>query len=354
MKHDMPGMHDMLAPLTWARALTTWRFAPITAVLVALALGLYLAGVLAARRNGRAWPVARTAAFVAGLAVIVAAVMGSPAVYGDGGLFWVHMIQHLMLIMVVPWLLCLGHPLSLLRAATRGRARDRVERIRLSKAAAFATSPITGLVVYAGVLFGVHLSGFMNAMMGSPALMALEHVLYVGGGYLYFSQLLTRDSPPRELSYPLRLFALFMGMSADTIVGVVLLQATEPPFPAYARMHPSWGPGPLADIHGGGAAMWIGGDGLMFVMTIIVMLRWLSDRSPEAAKAGRFFESVRQATLAATGDEAAPGTGEADRARLRASADVDDDDAALQAYNALLARLNGPGANGPADRPRTG
>ncbi|GAB3959894.1 cytochrome c oxidase assembly protein [Actinoallomurus acanthiterrae] len=338
--HDM---HDMLAPLTWTRALTTWHFAPITAVLVAVALGLYIAAVLRARDGGERWPVARTTAFSAGLAVIVVAFMGSPAVYGDGGLFWVHMIQHLMLIMVAPWLLCVGHPLTLLRAATHGRRQDRVEAIRRSKGAAFLTSPIIGLTVYAAVLFGVHLSSFMDAMMGSPALMVLEHALYLAGGYLYFSQLLTRDSPPRELSYPLRLFALFMGMSADTIVGIVLLQATEPPFPAYARMHPAWGPGPLADIHGGGAVMWIGGDGLMFVMTIVVMLRWLFDRSPEAAKAGRFFESVRQVALAATGQETAPGTDDADRERLRASADLDEDDAALQAYNTLLARLDSRG-----------
>ncbi len=334
-----PHMHDALAPLTWGRALTTWRFSPTAAVLVVVALALYLLAVRSARRDGGRWPAARTASFSAGLAVIVIAIMGSPAVYGDGGLFWVHMIQHLLLIMVAPWLLCLSHPITLLRRATRGRAHERFEAIRTSTAAAVLTSPIVGLTVYAGVLFGVHLSGFMNAMMGSPPLMWLEHLLYIGGGYLYFSQLLTVDSPSREQSYPLRLFFLFMGMSADTIVGIVLLQATTPPFSAWARMHPSWGPGPLADVHGGGAVMWIGGDGLMFVMTIVVALRWLSDRSPEAARAGRFFEAVRQSTLAGTGhgDDS-----DADRARLMASRDVDDDDAALQAYNAMLARLNGP------------
>ena len=48
--------------------------------------------------------------------------MGSPGVYGDGGLFWVHMIQHLMLIMIAPWLLCLGHPMTLLLRAASGHA----------------------------------------------------------------------------------------------------------------------------------------------------------------------------------------------------------------------------------------
>lgn len=345
------NMHDALAPLTWGRALTTWRFSPTATVLVVVALALYLLGVRAARRNGVRWPVARTASFVAGLVVIVIAIMGGMAVYGDSGLFWVHMIQHLTLIMAAPWLLCLGHPLTLLRRATRGRAHERVEAIRTSTAAAFLTSPIVGLALYTAVLVGVHLTAFMDAMVDSPPLMWFEHLLYLGSGYLYFSQVLTSDSPPRDLSYPLRLFALFMGMTADTIVGVVLLQATSSPFPAYEGMQPSWGPGPLADVHGGGAVMWIGGDGLMFVMMIVVALRWLSDRSPEAARAGHFFESVRQATLAGTGhgDDVDP-----DRARLMASRDVDDDDAALDAYNAMLSRLNEAThgeRGGPGDRP---
>jgi cytochrome c oxidase assembly factor CtaG len=344
--HSHMDMGDPLAPLTWARAFTTWRFAPITAVLVLIALALYLTAVISARRGGARWPLARTASFAAGLAVIVAGIMGSPAVYGDAGLLWVHMIQHLMLIMAAPWLLCYGHPVTLLLRATRGSAHDRIEAIRRSRAVAVLTWPLTGLALYAAVLFGVHLSSFMDAMMSSPALMALEHVLYLGGGYLYFSQVLTSDAPRSQLPYPLRLFSLFMGMSADTIVGIVLLQATHPPFPAYARMQPSWGPGPVADIHGAGAVMWIGGDGLMFVMMVVVAATWLLDRSPEASRAGTFLESVRQAALAGTGHEALGDAGDSDRERLRASGDVDEDDSALEAYNALLARLNTPGREG--------
>lgn len=339
MDHHM-DMSDPLAPLTWARAFTTWRFSPVTAGLLAVALLLYVAAVVAARRGGTRWSPARTVAFASGLAVAGAAIMGSPGEYGDHGLLWVHMIGHLMLIMVAPWLLCLGHPVTLLLRVTRGATRDRLETIRGSRAVRLAGSPITGLGVYAVVLFGVHLSSFMDVMMGSTALMALERVLYLGGGYLYFSRLLTSDPPRDGLAYPLRLFSLFMGMSADTIVGVVLLQATHSPFPAYASAQPSWGPGPLADVHGAGAVMWIGGDGLMFVMMIAVAARWLTDRSPEAARAGAFLEAARQSTLAGTGHEPSDGAGTHHRERLRASGDVDEDDSALTAYNALLSRLN--------------
>ena len=333
-------MDDPLAPLTWARAFTTWRFSPVTAVLLAFALLLYLTAVIAARREGTRWPLARTLSFAGGLAVTGAAIMGSPGVYGDGGLFWLHMIEHLMLIMVAPWLLCLGHPMALLLRATRGTARERVEAVRRSRPGRLLRSPLVGLALYIAILFGIHLSSFMDLMMGSPALMAVERLLYLGGGYLYFSRLLSADASAETLPYPLRLFSLFIGMSADTVVGIVLLQATHPPFPSWAAMHPHWGGGPLSDIHDGGAVMWIGGDGLMFVMLVVIGAAWLMDRSPEAARAGTFLESARQAALAGTGHEVA--SGDQDRQRLRASGNVDEDDSALEAYNALLARLNAP------------
>jgi hypothetical protein len=76
------------------------------------------------------------------------------------------------------------------------------------------------------------------------------------------------------------------------------------------------------------------------VMLVVVGATWLMDRSPEAARAGAFLESARRAALAGTGHEAAPG--DQDRQRLRASGNVDEDDSALEAYNALLARLNAP------------
>ena len=335
MNMPMP-MGDPLAPLSWGRAFTTWRFAPVTTAVLAAVLALYLAAVVVARRRGERRTSARTACFTAGLGVVAVAIMGSPGVYGDGGLFWVHMIQHLMLIMVAPWLLSLGHPVTLLLRVT-----SRFERVRRSPVNAVAGSPLTGLAVYATVLFGVHLTGFMDAMMRSPFLMVAERALYLGGGYLYFSRLLTADSPSRPLAYPLRLFSLFMGMSADTIVGVVLLQATHPPFPSYARAHPPWGPGALTDVHDGGAVMWIGGDGLMFVMMLVVGAMWFLDRSPEARRAGAFLESARRTALAGTGHER-PG-GDTDRERLRASGDVDEDEAAYAAYNALLARMHRPG-----------
>jgi putative copper resistance protein D len=130
--------------------------------------------------------------------------------------------------------------------------------------------------------------------------------------------------------------------------------------------------------------MWIGGDGLMLVMMIVLAVRWLTDPRAQAAGAGRWLESARRTALANTdhpagtdhtgtahSSTARPGTGRPGDAgpgaatdagtgsrAILASTDVDDDDAALAAYNAMLARLAGhspPGAPapGPAHRPLT-
>jgi putative copper resistance protein D len=188
----------------------------------------------------------------------------------------------------------------------------------------------------------------MQAMVDHPVLGPVENAAYLVAGYLFFSQTLT-DEPSRwDRPYPIRLFLGFVAMMADTIVGVILLQTAAVPWPSYAHPGRGWGPSPLDDLHAGGAVMWIGGDGLMMAMMIVLAVRWLTDPRPEAAGNGRWLEAARRDALAGT-DHAGATSGRA----ILASADVDTDDAALEAYNAMLAGLARPPRPGapPASRP---
>jgi cytochrome c oxidase assembly factor CtaG len=322
----------MLDPPGWGQVFSTWRLHPALLVCVLIVAFGYVEGVRALnRRHPRArWPWWRTLSFLAGLAVVVAAIDGSVAAYGEV-LFWVHMIKHLMLIMLAPWLLALGYPLTLLLRATRGRTRLRVRAVLRSRPVRLLTHPLVTLGFYVMVVIGVHLSGFMQAMMEHASVGWLESAAYLLSGYLFFSQTMTDEPSAWDLPHPLRLFLQFVAMSADTLVGVVLLQTAAVPWAAYADPHRDFGPSPLDDLHGGAAVMWIGGDGLMVVMMIVIAARWLSDRRPEAATAGRWLESARRTALSdtAAGDPALGGAG----------VDVDTDEGALAAYNAMLARL---------------
>jgi putative copper resistance protein D len=306
-------MTGALPPLTWATALSTWRFAPVTDALVVLAGGWYVWRAVVTR-----WPVARSAAFLGGLLVLLVTRQSSIDVYGEQ-LFWLHMVEHLLLIMAVPVLVILGRPVGLAGSAVEGVLRSRVVSV--------LTFPLVGLCCYAAVLVGTHLTGFMSLMMAHPWLHGLEIVLYVGGGYLYFLPLLGAEPLRRELSYPLRVFLLLMGMTADTIVGVLLMiTARTQPF-----SDRTWGPSALSDLHTGGGIMWVIGDALMFGVTVLVVGQWMNDTERQN-DTGKWLESARRSTLANLGVDAVDPDDDKSR--------IDDDDATLDAYNRMLAKLD--------------
>ncbi len=323
---DMTGT---LPPLTAHTLFGSWQFVPVTDVIVLLAAVAYLSRAHLRRPEGaQAWPVGRTAAFLGALAVAGVTVQSSIDIYGHE-LFYLHMIEHLLMIMVVPGLVILGQPLRLLqegsdRLARRGRA------MLDGRTAAVLTVPLLGIGLYAVVLVGTHLTGFIQSMLTDMWLHDLEIVLYLVSGYLYFLPLLGNEPLRRELSYPLRVFVLFLGMMVDTIVGVVLMLSAQEPFPAYAAQHRTWGPALLDDIHTGGGIMWVVGDGLMFGIIVLVISQWMADTERQN-DTGRWLESARRSALAGQGVEAVD---------QDPTADIDDDEAALAAYNRMLSRIN--------------
>jgi putative copper resistance protein D len=318
-----------LPPLTWSTALSTWHVALVADVLVVLAAFAYLHRVFRILpRRGHSWSTRRTAAFLGALAVFAVTVQSSIDVYADE-LFWMHMIEHLALIMVVPALLIIGRPLGLLSLGT-DRTATLTGQALGTRTVSVLSFPLFGLVCYAAVLIATHLTDFMQLMLTHMWLHQLEIGLYVAGGYLFFLPLLGDEPLRRTLSYPLRVFLLLMGMTVDTVIGVMLMMSASEPFPAYAAQHRTWGPSLLGDIHTGGGIMWVIGDGLMFAVTVLVVKRWMADTERQN-DTGRWLESARRSTMANLG---------VDSVNPDDESDIDDDEAALAAYNRMLRKLS--------------
>src|SRR5579875_759535 len=123
-----------LPPFGWTAVVTRWQFAPVVTAIVLVFAALYLWGAIRVRRRhpGRPWPLWRTAMFLGGLAVVVIATQSGVGSYDDV-LFWDHMIQHLLLIMVAPPLLVVGQPVTLLMHASRNPLHTWVKRIVRSR-----------------------------------------------------------------------------------------------------------------------------------------------------------------------------------------------------------------------------
>lgn len=229
------------------------------------------------------------------LALLLGTLVGPVGEYSER-LFWVHMVRHLTLIMVVPVLLVWARP-PLPHRSPGG--------------------PVVALAGYTATVVLTHLTGFQQASLASGWVRAGELVLYLVVGWWYFRPLV--DLHP-GLPHLLRFLLLAAGMGADTLTGLVLMLSRTPLAPGYG------GPDVLADQQAAGAIMWFGGDLLMMLLMIVVGVRW-SRAAPDDQGLGRWLESARRDAL--LGPDGA------------SEHDVDQDDAALAAYNARLAALAG-------------
>ena len=323
---------DSMPPLSWSSFVHAWRLAPgWLFATVLLVLGYATCWVLArsARRckGARGNPVAawRAGSFTCGCLLLWAGVASGTGAYAMS-VFWMHMVLHLMLIMVVPALLVLGHPITVLLGALPEDRRPAAEAVLRSRPVTLATQPLVGLALYTVVIIGTHLTGFMDQMTLHPWLMPAEELLYVVTGYLFLLPLLGEEPIGANPPYLVRMLLLLVAMVPDTLVGIVLLQTDDDPFPVMMSRHPAWAPPPLQDIHIAGGLMWAGGDGLMMTLAIGLMLAVITSPRRRDQMTGPWLESARRATLA-------------ERAGTAPGLDPDSD-AARHAYNQMLSRLH--------------
>jgi cytochrome c oxidase assembly factor CtaG len=332
-----------LPPVSVLELVGRWQFAPVVTGFVVLAAGLYLWGVLRVRRRhpARPWPWYRTALFLSGLAVVVIATESGIGSYDDV-LFWDHMVQHLLLLMVAPPLLVVGQPATLLLHASRNPVHTWAKKLLRSHVVTWITWPPFGVALYIAVIVGTHLTGFMNVVLANETVHNAEHALFLIAGYLYFLPLVGREPIRWRVSYPTRIFLLFIAMPVDAFTGLVLGSEGTNPFPNLAVQRPAWAPSPLSDVHIGGAVMWVGGAGLMFVLTLTVFFAWSRETRSDGGLG--WLEIARRVNFAAqvgAHQEAAATPGvRPPVAPASKTENLDDDDEHLAAYNAYLARLN--------------
>jgi len=340
---------DVLPPFGVSEALGRWQWAPVVTVAVVLVAAAYLWGVVrvARRHPARPWPKWRTGVFLGGLLIIVLATESGIGTYDDV-LFWDHMIQHLLLIMVAPALLVVGRPVTLLLHASRNPLHTWTIRIVRSRVAAALTFPGFGIAAYAATIVVTHLTGFMNLVLTHENVHNAEHALYLVVGYLYLLPLIGSEPIRWRLSYPVRLIFLFIAMPVDAFTGVALGSYSSDPFPVTSGMRGrTWGPSPLDDVHIGGAVMWVGGSAIMFVLIMFTFLAWT--RQSQSVDSRGWLETARRANLEQLTASHQTVTATAPGARAaRPPSDIDEDEDQLAAYNAFLARINQGGHPPPS------
>jgi cytochrome c oxidase assembly factor CtaG len=245
-----------------------WSAEPAQLAPVLLAAVLYARRAETLRARGRPVPAWRLACFAAGLIVLVLAFVSPIDRLGEERLFWVHMLQHVLIGDVAPLLVVFGLTGPLLRPLL---AVHVVARLRV------LVHPLVALPLWAADLALWHLPKLYDAALAHPAVHALQHGLFFACGALVWSALLEPLPGPRAFGAGRKLVFLAGMWFYALALSQVFLWARHPFYPPYAHAPRTWGMTALADQRLGGGVMLIEGSFVMLGVLVWLALRWFEE-----------------------------------------------------------------------------
>jgi len=266
-------------------AWTHWSLDP-SLVYVGLAGMLY---VLGSRGRDRPQPL-QAAAFFGSLLTIVIALDSPIDVYADQ-LFWVHMLQHILLLTVAPPLFLLGRPWPRMWRALPLGPRTEVAR---TIARARWTSPLRALArpLPAWILFNAtvvcwHIPAAYDATLTSGAVHVCEHAMFFFTGLLFWARVIDPGPLRPRLVWPVRIAYTAGAMVVGWMLAISLVVIQHPIYGYYAALvtRPG-GISALTDQQIAAGIMWVPGS-LAYTLTFLIgFYRWLEpDRSAGPAPA---------------------------------------------------------------------
>ena len=264
--------------------------------LLALALVLlYGAGLVRLHRRGDHWPVGRTIAWMSGVAVMAFVTLSGVMTYGMTMLS-VHMVQHMTLAMVVPLLLVLGAPLTLLLRATpparRGQVgpRERVLAVVHSRFVAFVTHPIVAFAIFVTAAPMVYFSGLFGYAMANHTGHMLMSLHFLLGGYLFYEVVVGTDPLPRRPAYPIRVVMVLAAAGLHAFFGVGVMMSARLIAGDYYRLlgtEIAWLPDTLDDQRLAGGITWGFGEIPALAVLLVLLVQWSRSDEREARRRDR-------------------------------------------------------------------
>src|SRR6202023_3260444 len=241
--------------------------------------------------------------FYAGLAVLLIAVE-SPIDYWAGDYFFVHMIQHLLLMFAAPSLIVAGAPWQPLLDALPGRSGRSVTRGVLADGWSRPLRALGGRLLRPWVSVGLfnaamivwHLPGPFDLGERNEAVhIWLVHGSMFAAGVLFWLQFI--PSPPFRRRLPLVYQAAALLGTNVIMIGLAMalsIFVTHSVYPVYDHV-PGVTLPPYADQQIGAAILWVCGDFWALPTMIITIRKLLSDETGIGTALDRFVRSGSRA-----------------------------------------------------------
>ena len=260
---------------------TAWSFEPGVILSLAVTLLLYLRGrQVLVRRTGQASRQLklRTWAFAGGLFTLAIALV-SPMDSLAGQLFWVHMLQHTLLMLIAAPLLVVGYPLPpILLGLPQGLRHGLGQRWRhwqgLRRFWGAASHPLMAWLLQAFILWIWHAPSLYQASVENEWVHALQHISFLGSALLFW-WVTFHTYGARPAYRGIGILFLFTTALHTGLLGALLTFSPHLWYPVYSGRAEAWGITALADQQLAGTIMWVPGGMVYLAAALWLMKTWL-------------------------------------------------------------------------------
>lgn len=277
-----------------------WSWEPSILIPILVVFIFCLVGSIRMRRRSNVrrspWP---AASFYAGIAALIIA-LDSPVHLVGEQLFWVHMTQHELLMLLAAPLLVMGRPLVPLLWALPQSWRERLGRA--SKGTIWrgtwiaVSSAGAAWIIHGLALWLWHAPTLFEAALQSEAIHAVQHLCFLGSALLFWWTLI--HGRHGRLGYGAAVVYVFTTAAHNSALGALLTFAPHAWYPTYLTTTQAWSISPLEDQQLGGLIMWVPAGVLLLVIGLALLAAWIGESQ-------RRYQYTRMAALEKIANEAA-------------------------------------------------
>lgn len=273
-----------------------WNFDPLIAFNIGAAASLYALGLRNAWQRagrGRIASVSRSLCFFIGLMILTVALM-SPLDVLSNDLSWVHMIQHMALMVVAAPLIMFGTPGIVIVWVIPQAWRKRVLPIVTGSGPGFIAgtagvfqrwlwNPFLVWWLHALGLWVWHIPWLYELALVDPLVHDVEHLTFFVVACLFWRVVI--DSRRRRIIAPgLAVLYLFTTSIQTMFLGVFMALSPTVWYPIYAGRTERWGLKLLEDQQLAGMIMWMPACTTYVIVAIFLFIHWIDDLAVKSSR----------------------------------------------------------------------
>lgn len=208
----------------------------------------------------------QVACFSGALLAMVLSLQGPLHELSDYFLFSAHMVQHLVLILLMPPLLLAGIPDWLLRPALNVKAIKLVARA--------LTLPLVAFALNNAIFLAWHFPGPYDLMMRDHAVHVAMHLTIMITGVIMWWPVMSPLPELPRIAAPLQMVYLFLVGIPMMLSAALITFSANAMYSWYVEAPRLWGLSPLEDQRLGGVIMWVPGGLVLWIAITAVYFRW--------------------------------------------------------------------------------